>query len=337
MESKQRLLVRKSMPRVRVFVLLAAGLLVAVGGIILAMTFDWSKFSYPIDDFHFAPGKTTWNELPAKSAGAIRFAVIGDFGIGNANEQFVADMIHSWKPDFIVSTGDNNYPNGRESTIDLKVGKYYHDYIFPYHGKYGDGADKNRFFPTLGNHDWRTTNAQPYLDYFTLPGNERYYDFVWGPVHFFAVDNSSHEPDGWTQDSVQGAWLKDGLAASDSAWNLVVMHRPPYSSSKHGSQKESQWPYEEWGATAVLSAHDHVYERVMRDNFAYFVVGLGGDKIYPFKRPIEGSVSRYRKMHGAMVVDVTRNVITFRFYSIDNGGTLIDSYTIRKAAKEAPM
>ena len=24
----------------------------------------------------------------------------------------------------------------------------------------------------------------PYLDYFTLPGNERYYDFTWGPVHF---------------------------------------------------------------------------------------------------------------------------------------------------------
>jgi hypothetical protein len=336
METEQPL--RRTGTRVwRYAALLAVGVVIIAGGIILFLAINWDTYSNPIDDFHFAPGKTTWNELPPKPPDAIRFAVIGDFGIGNANEQFVADMIHSWSPDFIVSTGDNNYPSGRASTIDKAVGKYYHDFIFPYNGSYGSGATENRFFPVLGNHDWRTTNAQPFLDYFTLPGNERYYDFAWGPVHFFAVDSSSHEPDGWTLDSVQAQWLKEGLAASDSAWNLVYMHRPPYSSSKHGSQEESQWPYKEWGADAVFSAHDHVYERVMRDDFPYFVVGLGGDKIYPFKRTIEGSVVRYRKMHGAMLVDVTPDEITFRFYSIDNGGTLIDSYTIRQAPEELPM
>jgi hypothetical protein len=65
----------------------------------------------------------------------------------------------------------------------------------------------NQFFPTLGNHDWYTPGAQPYLDYFHLPGNERYYDFVWGPVHFFAIDSDENEPDGVNQSSVQAKWL----------------------------------------------------------------------------------------------------------------------------------
>ncbi len=86
------------------------------------------------------------------------------------------------------------------------------------------------FFPTLGNHDWYTNDAQPYLDYFTLPGNERYYDFVWGPVHFFALDSDEHEPDGVNAGSAQAAWLQQGLAASTSPWNIVYTHYPPYSS-----------------------------------------------------------------------------------------------------------
>ena len=31
----------------------------------------------------------------------------------------------------------------------------------------------------------------------TLPGNERYYDFVQGPVHFFVIDSDQNEPDGF--------------------------------------------------------------------------------------------------------------------------------------------
>ncbi|MBK6537264.1 MAG: hypothetical protein IPG09_05645 [Ignavibacteria bacterium] len=29
-----------------------------------------------------------------------------------------------------------------------------------------------------------TAGAAPYLNYFTLPGNERYYDFTKGNIHF---------------------------------------------------------------------------------------------------------------------------------------------------------
>ena len=210
-----------------------------------------------------------------QSEDVVRFAVIGDYGSGNSAEQAVADMVKSWEPDFIITTGDNNYNDGAADTIDEHIGQFYHEYIYPYVGTYGPGADINRFFPTLGNHDWNTPDAQPYLDYFTLPGNERYYDFVWGPVHFFALDSDSNEPDGNTVDSLQAFWLRTGLVASEQPWNIVYLHHTVLSSGMHGSMDEVQWPFREWGASAVLFGHDHLYERIVHEGFPYFVNGAG--------------------------------------------------------------
>ena len=42
-----------------------------------------------------------------------------------------------------------------------------------------------------------------------------------------------------------------------------------------------QWPFEAWGAHAVLAGHDHLYERVTFGNFPYFVNGLGGPAAPP--------------------------------------------------------
>jgi hypothetical protein len=258
----------------------------------------------------------------------IRFAVIGDFGSGDLNEASVAKMVHGWNPDIIITVGDNNYPLGAEDTIDAHLGQFYHDYIYPYSGQYGAGAAENRFFPTLGNHDWYTTGAQPYLDYLQLPGNERYYDFVRGPVHFFALDSDGNEPDGTDSNSKQAQWLKAGLAASVSTWNVVYFHYPPYSSGYHGSIGYMRWPFAAWGANVVLSGHDHSYERLSVDGIPYIVNGLGGGEIYDFNTPVAESIVRYNATYGAMLVTATPQQLTFAFYNHHN--TLVDSFTETK-------
>src|SRR5215813_1931282 len=40
----------------------------------------------------------------------IRFAVIGDYGSAGPDEAAVARLVRGWTPDFVVTTGDNNYP-----------------------------------------------------------------------------------------------------------------------------------------------------------------------------------------------------------------------------------
>jgi tartrate-resistant acid phosphatase type 5 len=257
----------------------------------------------------------------------IRFAVIGDFGDAGSDEEAVASLVDSWNVDFIITVGDNNYPDGEASTIDENIGQYYHKYIHPYVGSYGEGSEVNRFFPSLGNHDMHTNPPQPYYEYFELPNNERYYDFVWGNIHFFAIDSDSDEPDGVSENSDQGQWLQNALASSSSTWRVVYFHHCPYSSSsKHGSQEFMQWPFKEWGASVVLAGHDHTYERLIIDGFPYFVNGLGGRSIYPFDCPIPGSQVRYNDNYGAMLIEANLDSMTFKFYSIDND--LIDTYTM---------
>jgi hypothetical protein len=209
--------------------------------------------------------------------------------------------------------------------LDANIGQYYSDYIYPYSGAYSSTATANRFFPTLGNHDWVTPNAQPYLDYFVLPGNERYYDFVWAPIHLFAIDSDPNEPDGRTGASTQATWLRNQLAASTSCWNLVYFHHAPYSSGSHGSDTTMQWSFRQWDANAVLAGHDHDYERVLVDGFPYFVVGLGGVSIREFGTPIAGSQVRYADNYGAMRVTASPTALTYEFIAID--GTVVDTYT----------
>lgn len=274
--------------------------------------------------------------LPVMQKGGVRFAVIGDYGYAGAGARSAADMIESWHPDFIITLGDNNYPLGEAATIDANIGQYYSQYIYPYGGAHPPGSAPNQFFPALGNHDWGTGDIQPYLDYFPISssvanlgssGNERYYDFVQGPVHFFVVDSDDHEPDGNEVNSVQADWLQTQVAASTTPWQIVIFHHPPYSSSLHGSNTVMQWPFADWGVDAVMSGHDHTYERLIVNDLLYFVNGLGGRSIYGFGMPVPGSQVRYNGDFGAMLVDADDAFISYSFYSVANGGTLIDDYT----------
>ena len=252
--------------------------------------------------------------------GGVQFAVIGDYGDASQAEADVAALIDSWNVDFILTLGDNNYPDGKADTIAANIGQFYSAYIAPYNGS------ANRFFPAPGNHDWNTGSLQPYTDYFTLPGNERYYTVTQGPVQIFVIDSDPNEPDGRTPTSLQAQWLQAQLAASPATWKLVTMHHPPYSSSSvHGSDSAMQWPYSVWGATAVLAGHDHTYERLWADGIPYFVNGLGGRSIYDLGTPLPQSAFRYNGDYGAMRVFASDFCINYTFYN--RTGELVDSYS----------
>ena len=96
-----------------------------------------------------------------------------------------------------------------------------------------------------------------------------------------------------------------------------------------------QWPFAEWGADAVLTGHDHMYERLTQKGLTYFVNGLGGKSIYQFATPITGSQSRYNADYGAMRIDTAGSAMTFQF--ISRTGVLVDTYTIDKSTPAAPV
>jgi tartrate-resistant acid phosphatase type 5 len=282
----------------------------------------------------------------ASAAVSLRFAVIGDYGTGNDHAAKVAHLVATWKPSFVIATGDDYYApaGGRGNTkYDRSTGAFYCAWladITTSGNKCPQGKAKtNAFFPALGNHDYSDATPGPatYLSYFQLPGaayansssNERYYDFVQGPVHFFVLNSNAQEPDGISSTSVQARWLKAQLAASTSPWNVVYDHHPPYSSdSAHGSTTALRWPFAKWGANVVLSGHSHTYERIERNDIVYFVNGLGGAARYSFGTPISGSQAHYNANWGAQEATATTTSLTFAFRDVS--GKLVDSYTLTR-------
>ncbi|MDW3192264.1 MAG: metallophosphoesterase [Cytophagales bacterium] len=264
---------------------------------------DWSKMVFglaslfelsdnvPGEDF-FAHYNDFDFPLPEQT-----FAAIGDYGWEGPDAQNVANMIDSWQVDFIISLGDDSYADKLNNNIDDNVGQYYHSYIFPYFGNYGAGSAnaQNRFWPVLGNHDYKASDPpgqylQEWLNFFTLPdqpAGERYYEKRIGDVHLFGMNWNAQEPDGRDETSDQALWLQDRLAASDAKFKLVYGHQTPYSSGftdkpGHGSIPVIQWPYKDWGADLVLSGHEHMYERWEVDGMTYLVNGMGGAPIYSY-------------------------------------------------------
>ena len=306
---------------------------------------------------------------------AVRFAVIGDWGSSSINADYVANMVkhEDWGVDLILTTGDNNYGqlDLGHSNWDSLVGARYGAFIQRrLDGKYQlQTSDVQRFFPTVGNHDSSADGTGQtglsggiipgYIDYFVTnpggddrlgPGNgrhlntESYYDFRWGPLHFFAVDSDHARVDAVSM-AAQQSWLQTTMAASDATWKFVYFHHPPYSSGGvHGDNPEMQWDFAAWGADAVFGGHDHIYERIVgpQDGLPYFISGLGGRSIYPLGIPTAGSQFRYNASYGAMRVTVDGDAATFEFLSIDdglhgqNGGALIDTFTLTQGTVDPP-
>lgn len=283
----------------------------------------------------FTASLTSCQAIPKRST--TRFAVIGDFGDSlNEHEGKVAALVHDLNPEFIITLGDNRYG---AVDYDSSVGQYFCEFLSETEtGRYcsGNDAPSNAFLPSLGNHDYTDGGgAHEYLRYFTLPGaglntsgtsgSERYYDFVKGPVHFFVVDSHSALRSA-SDNTAQMTWLQAQLAASATPWQIVYFHHPPYSSAKHGSTKEMQWPFALWGADAVMSGHDHNYERLSVNGITYFVNGLGGKSIRYFDEPLSGSLVRYNDDYGVMLVDANETEVTFKFFNVAR--EVVDFFTM---------
>ena len=260
--------------------------------------------------------------LEKKRPGTVRVAVVGDYGNPGMIGDKVANAAKVWDPDVVATLGDNIHQNGDPKMFAADV-----------RDRYGWAMEKGILVLVEGNHDqlgWPADAIpllqQPELSYLN---NQRY--FHWpidrGLVDLFVLNSDPGEPDGRTWDSIQGRWLQDKLSISQANYKLVLMHESPFSSCQFGSQKELQWPFKKWGATAVLAGHCHFYQLMIIDGFPYFVNGLGGSpEKSEFLTPVPGSETQYNDDWGLMLIEADTSRINFRFVTI--GGRVIDSYSI---------
>jgi len=273
-------------------------------------------------------------------ADSLVFAVIGDYGKAGENEESVADMVKGWNPDFILTTGDNNYQYGEYATLHQNIGQYYCDYIFNFDAPeeyqcQGRAMEEelNRFYPSPGNHDeLGPYDLEPYLNYFSLPGEELYYTFTWGDVAFYSINSLSS-----ADMEAQASWLAGEIKRSRKAFQVVYFHHPPYSPGLHGGTDRMKWEFAQWGVDVVLSGHDHIYSRMElqgQEGLHYIVNGVGGKSLYSCDEDYaeEGVelLNCFDDHFGAMRCSADSTRLVMEFYTIDDPDQPVDRLVIRK-------
>ena len=203
----------------------------------------------------------------------------------------------------VAVLGDAVYQSGTES-----------QFADCYAPTWGRHLDRTR--PALGNHERRTEKGGPYYRYFGAragkPG-EGWYSYRHDGWHVVVLNTEEDIKAG----SPQLRWLAADLRANPSRCTMAYMHRPRFSSGKHGG---SSRVLDAWrvlygaGVDVVLAGHDHVYERFApltpdgeRDGergIVSFVVGTGGAPLYGRGDEQPHSLALSNSVHG---------VLAFRF------------------------
>jgi hypothetical protein len=253
---------------------------------------------------------------PRAGAGAaVRFIAFGDSGGGSRDG--VRRAMEAVAFDLMLHTGDIAYQTG---TLP--------DYETKFFDTYAGLIATTPFFPASGNHDYVSDDAATFRQVFLLPengapaGRERWYSFDWGDVHFVALDTEQVNAE-------QTAWLERDLAANTLPWTIAYLHRPPYSSGRHGgspSVRAAFTPaFATHGVQLVLTGHDHDYERTRAiDGVTYVVTGGGGYSVRSVGTSdfTVLSASRFHFVQG----EVQGDALTLQ--AIDPSGEVFDRVTI---------
>jgi hypothetical protein len=218
-------------------------------------------------------------ETPAILVGAGDIADCKDLSGAEATAKLL-DQI----PGTVFAVGDLAYPDGSKENFEC------YDKTW--------GRAKSRTRPAAGNHEFHSSGAAYYFDYFGIVAGDPkngYYSYELGTWHIIVLNSECMEVDGCDSGSRQEKWLRADLAAHPVACTLAYWHKPLFSSGgAHGNDLEIKPLWQalyEANADVVLNGHDHNYERFAPQTpdaapdpargIREFVVGTGGKSHRP--------------------------------------------------------
>lgn len=203
------------------------------------------------------------------------------------------DLIASINPVSVFTAGDNAYESGTLSEFNNQYDPTW-------------GAFKSKTYPAPGNHEYGTSGAKGYFDYFNGVGNnsgragERgkgYYSYDVGDWHFIALNSDISHGAGSTQEQ----WLKADLAANTKPCTAAYTHHPRFSSGDHGDDTGMNalvTALYNGKADILVTGHDHHYERFAPANpsgavdnangLRNLLIGTGGRALYSSRSDTAG-------------------------------------------------
>jgi tartrate-resistant acid phosphatase type 5 len=211
----------------------------------------------------------------------VRVLAFGDFGNGSEAQKTLAQTMlsyHRGQPvDLAITTGDNFYSRGMESTSDPRWKPWFEDLYGPL------GIT---FYASLGNHDWGHPDSPAAEVLYSSPTwrmPASYYTFTAGPVQFFALDTQSV-----ALSDKQLQWLDTELARSTARWKVVYGHHPIYSGGNYEDRPDliaRLLPILRDRAHAYICGHDHNLQALKSEGgVRFFVAGAGGAGLYQLRQ-----------------------------------------------------
>ncbi|HEX4324752.1 MAG TPA: metallophosphoesterase [Gaiellaceae bacterium] len=274
------------------------------------------RYAYTIEDGSGALANGRFRAAPAGSS-RFSFAVVGDFGSATTNETAVASLIESWHPDFVLTVGDNAYPQGSKELLDGDI-----------FGPYAAVMRESAWFPALGNHDVKADDGKPELEAFHSLGAERWYRFTWANAGFVVLDSDTTVAPG----SPQLRFARKALARR-SCFRFAAWHHPPWEPPGRplspGLRRTIVPLVQRDGVQIVFVGHLHAYARSRpHRGVRYVAVGTGGATLDDDARTLTIPLARVVQGHfGALRVDVSGRRARFRYETTD--GRVRDRFNLR--------
>ena len=258
----------------------------------------------------------------------------GSLATDPCKDEETSAVVTSIAPNAVLLAGDIQYPSGS-----------YPDFWAFYDKSWG--VHKAITYPSPGNHEYQTTNAWPYFDYFNgervqtgragtrLQG---WYSFNLGAWHIISLNSNCSSIGGCHVGSPQEVWLRADLAANPAACTLAFWHHPVFSSGMHGNNVITQPLWQalyDHSADLVIAGHDHNYERFgpqtatgvadVPRGIRSFVVGTGGKENRPFGATIKAN-SEFRNSNSLGVLKLTLHASSYDWQFVPiPGHTLTDA------------
>jgi hypothetical protein len=284
------------------------------------VSFNNGITSIPPNTRHFTP---TLGTTPAPGNPFILTAV-GDGAGGDPHRTTVSNLIAGWKPNLFLFLGDVNQ---KGSPVEFN----------DWYGTTNDyGQLRSITDPTPGNHDYLTSGAAAYFNYWdNIP---HYYSYTIGNWHLVSLD-SNENYNHLSTSSDQYLWLANDLQANQDKCLLVYYHHPAVSAGPQGdnyARLVNIWTllYQN-RVDIVLNGHDHGYQHFTPldgslqpadDGITEFVDGTGGqgtqDMVRSDNRLLLSAVT-----YGAMRFELYNDHTNFKF--IDTNNTTRDAGTIQ--------
>ncbi|MDX2088687.1 MAG: metallophosphoesterase [Kofleriaceae bacterium] len=258
---------------------------------------------------------TEWASLtlaqPAGDERIDRFVLLGDTGNGHPAQRAIAARIASEPMDAVIFLGDIAYTSGTHEQLQAR-----------FFDVYASLLQRIPVYAVIGNHDNRTQRGKPFEEAFVLPGNERWYSFDLGDVHFVALDTTRIGRE-------QARWLEADLAKTERKFTVVVGHHPPYTAAWRGSSRGfRRWfvpVLERHHVELVVTGHEHHYERTKPlDGIVYIVSGGGGAHLQRTGWKERTAVAHAK--HHFLTMEVRADALVVRAIDID--GHLLDTVVV---------